>query len=206
MLLDVANGETQAVGERCIEAGAFRGTLHDEGIHVPVFGLVQGVWPLGIEREGEILAETPTVGRTVVIDDTDLIVTETIDAVFAQKELRVLNEEITDLRLGEIEDEAAGVSLVAEVQRVSMATLRRLAVEEVEAFITEVAACVIEDEIEQDGEAMDVTEIDQRLELIHLTSQIHDVIAAKPLRVEQRVHLGNIRSELGVLDTQIHFG
>ena len=111
----VTNGETQAVGERCVEAGALRWTLHDERIHVPVFGLVQGVGPQCIERQGEILAETPTVGRTVVIDDTDLIVTETIDAVFAQKELRVLNEEITDLRLGEIEDEAAGVSLVAEV-------------------------------------------------------------------------------------------
>ena len=55
------------------------------------------LWPVCMQRGGEILAKPPSVRRTVVIDDAHLVVTESVDTVFVEKECGVLDEEILHL-------------------------------------------------------------------------------------------------------------
>jgi hypothetical protein len=74
--------------------------------------MVQRLGPVCLQCGGEVLAKLPSVRRTVVIDDAHLIITESVDAVFVEKECGVLDEEILHLRLGEVEHEATGMSLV----------------------------------------------------------------------------------------------
>ena len=95
-----------------------------------------------VQGRVEILAETPAVGRAVVVDDAHLIVAEAIDAVLVEKELRVLDEEVAHLRFAEVEHQSAGMSLVGEVQRIAVSAVRRLPIEEVQAFVAEVAAAL----------------------------------------------------------------
>jgi hypothetical protein len=100
------------------------------------------------QRRREILAKAPAVRRAVVIDDAHLVVTKPVHAVFVEKELRVLNQEIAHLGLAEIEHEPAGMALVGEIQRVAIAALRRLEIEEVQALLAELAAGVVIDDVE----------------------------------------------------------
>jgi hypothetical protein len=51
-----------------------------------------------------------------MIDDADLIVTEAIHAIFAQEELGVLDEEVSDIGFAEVKDETTGVPFVEEVE------------------------------------------------------------------------------------------
>jgi hypothetical protein len=105
--------------------------------------------------------------RTVAVDHTHLVVAEAVDAVFVKKESGVLNQEIPYLRLGEIKHQAARMAFVRKVERVPLPGCRILAIEEVQALVAELAACVVVDDIEQHGQSMEMRQFHQRLELIH---------------------------------------
>ena len=83
---------------------------------------------MSAQCRGEILAEAPPVGRAVVIDDADLVVPETIDAVLVEKELRVQDEKVAHFWFSEVEHQPAGVPPVGEVERVVVAARSRLPV------------------------------------------------------------------------------
>ena len=63
-------------------------------------------------RGGEILAKAPAVWRSIVIDHAHLIVSKAVDAVFIQKKLRVLDQEVPYLRLRVVEHQPAGMTFV----------------------------------------------------------------------------------------------
>src|SRR3954447_21499388 len=106
--------------------------------------------------------------RAVVVDDADLIVAEAVDPVLVEVELRILDQEVADLGLAEVEDLAAGMISSVEVERILRLALGRgLAVEEEQALIAELSARVVVDDVEEDRQAVDVAEIDERLELVH---------------------------------------
>ena len=197
-------GDAEAVGQRRIEPRAVGRRFHDVRIDVPVLRLVERAGPMRAQGRGEILAEAPSVRRAVVVDHADLVVTEAVDAVLVEKELRVLNEEVAHLGFPEVEHQPARVSLVGEVQRIAVPGVGRLPIEEVQAFVAEVAAGVVVDEIEHDGEPMKVRQIDERLQLVHLAAQILDSIARHSSGVEQLVDRLGIWRERRILDGEVH--
>lgn len=66
----------------------------------------------------KVLTEIPAASVAVVIDDADLIEAQTIDAVFVQKELRVVDQECPSGIGLKIEDYATRPSIVRKVKRV----------------------------------------------------------------------------------------
>src|SRR5438105_15359709 len=111
---------------------------------------------MGANRGGELLAKAPAVWRAIMIDHAHLVIAKTVDTVFIQKKLGVLDQKVPYLRLGVVEHQPAGMTFVSEIERVSVAAFGRLAVEEVEALVAEVAACMVVDDVEQHGEAVQV--------------------------------------------------
>jgi hypothetical protein len=69
-----------------------------------------------MHRRRQVLAKTPALGRAVVIDHAHLVVPESIDTVFSEKEFGVLNQEVANLRLGKVEHKTAGMAYIGEVQ------------------------------------------------------------------------------------------
>src|SRR5688572_32964916 len=111
---------------------------------------------MGAQRRGEVLAEAPTMWCAVVIDNADLVVPEAVDAVFVEKERRVANEKVAHLRFSEVEHQSARMTLVAEVQRIAVSAVCRLAIEEIQALVAEVASGMVVNEIEHDGQPVKV--------------------------------------------------
>ena len=95
--------------------------------------------------------------------------------------------------------------LVGEVERVAVTAAGRLAVEKVQALIAEVAAGMVVDDIEDDRQAMQVTQVHESLELIHLAAQVFEPVAPQPPGVQQLIHRVGIGRQLVVLDGEIHF-
>ena len=100
-----------------------------------------------------------------VEQDAHVVVAQAVGVVFLEKELRVVDEELTHFLFPEGETEAAGVANVAEVQAVVVVAPRH-AIEEIEALVAKVAAGVVMDDVEDDGQAVQVGEVDQAAELI----------------------------------------
>ena len=130
-----------------------------------------------VEGGREVLAEAPTVRGAIVVDHAHLVVAEAVHAVFVQEELGILDQEVPHLRLAVVEDESAGMAAVGEVEGVSVAARGGLAVQEVHALIAEIAARVVVDDVQDDGETVYVAQVDQRLELIHFAAQVGYVVA-----------------------------
>jgi hypothetical protein len=59
------------------------------------------------------------------------------------------------------------MACIGEVQRVALPAGRMLSIEEIQALVPEVSARMVVDHIEQHRQAIDMGEINQRLELIH---------------------------------------
>ena len=121
------------------------------------------------------------MGRAIVVDDAHLIVAQAVDPIFIEKKLCVLNQKVANLRLAEVEHQSSGMPDIGEVEGIAIAALVRLAVEEVEALIAEIAARVVVYHVQDYGESVDVAEIHQCLELVHLAAQIFDPIARSSL-------------------------
>ena len=197
---NVANGDAQTVRERCIETRAHRRWYRHVRIHRPILGFLQRARSIKADGGGEILAKAPAARRAIVVDHAHLIVAKAVDAVFIEKKLRVLDQEVAYLRLAEVEHEPARVTLVGEIERVHVASVGRLAIEEVETLVAEVAAGVVVDDVQQHSETVQVAQIHERLELVHLAAEVLRHVAAQPLGAEQPIHLGNIRWEIAIHD------
>ena len=143
-----------------------------------------------VEGGGEVLTETPAMRGAVVVDHADLIVPKAVDAIFVQKELGVLYQKVADLRFGVVEHKPAGMALVGEIEGVIVPACLGLSIEEIEAFVAEVAAGVVIDHVEEHGETVKMREIYQRLELVHFAAQVFRSITARAFCIEQLIHLG----------------
>ena len=95
------------------------------------------------QRAGQVLAEGPAGRRAVVVDDADLIVAKAVDAVLVEEEAGVADQEVAHLRFGEVEDQSAGMAVVAEVERAAVVAGRGLAVEVVQALVAELATGMV---------------------------------------------------------------
>ena len=78
-------------------------------------------------------------------------------------------------------------------------------VEEVEALVAEIAARVVVDDVQDHREAVDVAEVDQRLELVHLAAQVLDLRSgARPLASSSAFTCVDVGREVRVLHREVH--
>lgn len=162
----VAQGGAQRVVVAGIEAGAaIGGGLHDVGVDVPVFGVLQAAGAEGVAGIVEVLEARPAVGLVGVHHDAHLVVAQAIGMIFREQELGVVDEELADLLSSEGEAESTGVADVAEVKAVVVVALGH-AVEEVEALVVEIAAGMVINHVENDRQAVQMGEVHQAAKLV----------------------------------------
>ena len=87
--------------------------------------------------------------------------------VLLEVERGVIDQELPDPAVPVGEDQPAHVPLAGEVEAV-VVVAGRLAVEEIKAGVVEAASRVVVDDVEQNGDPVDVEDIDQRLQLVDL--------------------------------------
>ena len=68
------------------------------------------------------------------VDDRHLVVTQTVDVIFLEKRLPVVDQKLTHLLLPEREDQSAGVSVAQEVLTVRVVEASR-AIEEIQTLV-----------------------------------------------------------------------
>ena len=105
----------------------------------------------------------------VIVDHRDLIVTKAIDMVFINKEAGVIDQELSDFVFPIREHQAAGMTLIGKVQTVVIVAVKGT-IKKVNALVVTVkTASMVIDHIENDGQTIQVANINQDLELIHLS-------------------------------------
>ena len=141
----------------------------------------------------------------MIIDNADLVVACPIDVVLREKELRVLYQKIANTAVPVGENQAAGPTLVREVQAVIIVAVG-LAVEEKQTLVVKSAASVVVNEIEDDGNAVEMEQIDQCLELVRTRSELLDCDRRHVSLGQQQIDLAEISAEFGVVfDLVCHF-
>ncbi len=65
---------------------------------------------------------------------------------------------------------------------------------------------MVVDHVESDGETVDVAQVDQRFQLVHLAVEIVDFVAGQALGIEQGVDVINVGLECAIFDREIHLG
>lgn len=143
----------------------------------------------------------------VVVDHTHLIVSKSIDSILIQAEDRVVDQKLPNLRLAEIEHEPAGMADLGEIERIAVPPLglTRLAIEEIDAFVSEIAPRMVVNDIEQNSHAVQVEEVDERLELIDFGAQLSRIERGLPLLLQEDVDAIDVRRQPDVLLPEIHF-
>ena len=104
-------------------------------------------------------------------DHGHLIVTQPVDVILLQQRLAVVDQELPHLLFPKREDAPARVILVREIEAVVVRRVR-LPIEELDALIVEAAARVIVDHVRDHRDAIEMAEIDERLELIDLPGEL----------------------------------
>src|SRR6185312_6460699 len=143
--------------------------------------------------------------RTVMVNDTDLIVAEAVHAIFVEKKFGVLNEEVADLWFGIIEHKPARMALVCEIEGVVVPARLGLPIEEVETLVSEFPSGMVIDHVENHGQPMKVCEIRQRLQLVHFPMQLIGSVASRSFCIKELVHLSDVPREVGIGHGKIHF-
>jgi hypothetical protein len=106
----------------------------------------------------------------IVLDHPHLVVAYPVDSVLAQEEPGIVDQELRDPLVPIGEDLAACPALIGEETMVQIAI--RLAVIEPHAAIVEPAAGMVVDEVEDHGDAVQMAEIDETLQLIDTGCQL----------------------------------
>ena len=142
-----------------------------------------------------------------MVDHTHLIVSKSIDSILIQAEDRVVDQKLPNLRLAEIEHEPAGMADLGEIERIAVPPLglTRLAIEEIDAFVSEIAPRMVVNDIEQNSHAVQVEEVDERLELIDFGAQLSRIERGLPLLLQEDVDAIDVRRQPDVLLPEIHF-
>jgi hypothetical protein len=79
-------------------------------------------------------------------------------------------------------------------------------VEVVDALGVKPAARVVVDDVDQDGEPIQVADVDERLALVHLAAELLRRERRMPLVVQQRVDVRYVRGQIRGVDAVVHLG
>jgi hypothetical protein len=167
---------------------------------LPVFGDEDGLGFEPAQRLGELLAER---APAVPLDDPDLVEPEPVGVVLLEEHPRVVGEEGAHSRLGELEDAPAGPASGTEVE-VVLRPGRARQVEVVDALGVQVAPGVVVDHVDDDGDPIEVEDVDERLELVDLPGQLRSGQRYAALVRQQCVDAPQIRPEVGGVDAVVH--
>ena len=124
----------------------------------------------------------------MAVDDRHFVEAEAIDVVFVEEEAGVVDEELPHLGLPVRVHQAAGPSLVREIETAVVVAVR-LPVVEPDALVVEPAAGVVVDDVEDHGDAVQMEQIDQRHQLLRLAIEIGGAKRRKPVPSEQPIRL-----------------
>src|SRR5208283_3068723 len=193
-----AHGVPERVAERRVEAEAGRRRRDRKGaIPVPVFGDLDGGRPDEAHGARYVLAQFGS-RRPIVRDDSHRVVADSVDPILLDEGRGVVDEELPDVGVRVSKHQAAGPALIGEVEAVVLIAVGRSVVE-IEALRVEAAAGMIVDKIEDDGNAMQVREIDQAFQLIDARPKLFEGQRPGAKLGERRVDLPKIAREIGVV-------
>src|SRR5450759_370341 len=150
---------------------------------------------------GKIAAETPPRIAIHRYEIADLVIPETIGVEFLNIETRVVDEKPTNIIVPEREGKSSGAAvLICEVEAVIVIAHIRSAIEIVDALIIErivygESAGVVVHHVEHDGDAVDVTQVNQSFELRRPGGNIFDRDRSDAFGFEQTIDSGKILRE-----------
>ena len=151
-------------------------------------------------------AEVPAVRLVGGQESADLVVAEAVDVEFLDVEPGIVEQELTDIGVPHGESEAASAAvLVGEIETIVVVAAIGSAVEIVDTVVVELAVdgkttSMIVDDVEGNGDAIDMAEIDQRLQLSRRRSKVPELKRRLPAsRAQQLVQGGEISRQIGRL-------
>src|SRR5690349_5480726 len=97
----------------------------------------------------------------MIVDHTDLVETKSIDVIFREEKLCVLNEKVPHSAVGICEDQSTGPTLIREIQA-SVVVAVGTPIEKVQALFVKVATGMVVDEIEDHRNSIQMEKIDKR--------------------------------------------
>ena len=190
-----ADGLAQRAGDDGVEPGAaFRARAHRRPLVGPVLRNQGGVRLHGPQRVRQALQEPPPA---VGVDHRHLVEPEPVGVVLVDEEPRVVPEEPANLSFPIGEHEAARPPLVGEVEAPVVVSVR-LPVEEIDALVAEIAAGMVVHDVENDGDAVDVEQVDDGHQLGRLAAELAGLERRPPARHEQLVRLRDVAGEVGI--------
>src|SRR5271166_6131071 len=153
----------QTITELRVEAETIRGRANRAGtIRVPVLRYLDSRRIGRAHRLRQVLAE---FAAAIVLDHPHLVVADAVDAIFVQEEASIVDQELRNPLVPVCENLSAGPTLISEEQAVVQVAVG-LAVIEPQAVIVEATAGMIVDKVEDHGDAVQMAEIDEALQLI----------------------------------------
>src|SRR5688572_5000047 len=178
-----SNGDAEAVCQSGIEPGACGRKCHDVRIDAPILCFIKRARPVIVHRRREILAEPPAVRCAIVVDDAHLIVAEAIHPVFIKEESCIVDQELSNLGFAKVKNESAGMPFLEKVKRVPVAAFDRLTIEKIETLIAKIAAGMVVNGVQKHRQSVDVADVDQGFELIHLSAKIFKPVMLQAPRI-----------------------
>jgi len=132
-----------------------------------------------------------------------LVEAQPVDVVLLEVHARVAEEEGAHSGAVEGEHAPTGPALRREVQ-VVLAVGGDGEVEVVEALRVQTAARVVVHDVGDHGDPVQVAEVDERLELVHLAAEVVDGERRAAFLREERVRGPQVRAEVGRADAVVH--
>ena len=120
-----------------------------------------------MDRIGEVLAEAPAAKP---IDHGHFVVAEPIAVALAEKSIRVVDQELPDVLVPVREYLAAGPALGGKI-KASVVVARRLSVVIIEALVVKRTPGVVVDNVEKDGDPVQVEKVNHCLHLADLRGE-----------------------------------
>src|SRR5579859_5175893 len=160
-----------------------------------MLGVLQAARTLEAESTGHIAAEAAARITAEAEEHTDLVVAKAISVKFVQKETGVIDEELAHVLIPEREGQAAGPALVGTVKALVVVTVVRAVPEVDGVIVAEKSACMVVYDIENNGDSIEVTEIDKNLELRGRARDVRRCQWGKALRREQAIDRCQMRVE-----------
>ncbi len=117
------------------------------------------------DRSREILTEVPTAEP---IDDRNLVIPETVDMVFVQEEAGIVDQELPHAGIVKVKDQTTCPSIAREVEFAASFIPKLVEI----LFVAKKAARMVVDYVEDHGHAVQMTQINECLELVDLRHQV----------------------------------
>src|SRR5579864_327339 len=160
-----------------------------------MLGVLQAARALEAEGTGQVTAEAGARIAAEAEEHADLVVAKAVGVKFVQKEPGVVDEELAHVLIPEREGKAAGPSFVGAVKALVVVTVGSAVPEVDGVVVAEKPARVVVHDIENNGDPVEVAEIDKNLELRGGAGDLRGCQWWKALRGEQPIDGGQMRIE-----------